>query len=332
MMPSFPSTRLRRNRQFNWLRDLTAETHLHASDLILPMFIIEGHNLQQPIASMPGVTRLSIDLAIEQAKRAQALGIKAIILFPVIDNGLKSEFAEESYKEDNLICRAIKAIKQQIDIGIIADVALDPYTTNGHDGVTTNDYVDNDATLKILAKQALAIAASGCDIIAPSDMMDGRIGHIRAALDANNFHNVGILAYAAKYASSFYGPFRDAVNSKTNLGKASKLTYQMDPRNSSEALREIALDIKEGADMIMIKPATIYLDIIAKAKDKFHLPIFAYQVSGEYAMLQSASASGFLDYDQAMLESLIAIKRAGAQTILTYAAIEVAEKLCKNIV
>ena len=329
-MPHFPQTRMRRNRQYEWSRQLVAETNLLVSDLILPIFIIEGNNKSEAIQAMPGVNRLSIDLVIEQAKIAEQLGIKAVILFPVVAQDAKSEQANESYRDDNLICRAIKALKQVVNIGVMADVALDPYTSHGHDGIIVDNYVDNDVTLKTLVKQALSLAKAGCDVVAPSDMMDGRIAEIRSALDVNNFHKVSILAYAAKYASSFYGPFRQAVCSQASLGSASKLTYQMDPRNSAEALREIELDIKEGADIVMVKPALPYLDVISKAKANFDIPIFAYQVSGEYAMIKAASINGWLNYEHIMLESLIAIKRAGANSIITYAAIEVAKILCKN--
>jgi len=329
-MGNYPEIRLRRNRQHPWLRELVAETTISAKDLVLPLFVIEGDNIREPVLTMPGVERLSIDQLVIDVKRAERAGILAVILFPVINSSIKSELAEESYNHNNLICRAIKELKKHISIGIFADVALDPYTTHGHDGLVIDGYVHNDKSIEVLCKQAIALAQAGCDFVAPSDMMDGRVESIRTALDSKNFQNVGILAYSAKYASSFYGPFREAVNSGESLGKSDKFTYQMDTRNAEEAMREIELDIKEGADMIMIKPALAYLDIIRMANDRFKLPIVAYQVSGEYAMLKLAAANGLIDFDKAMMESLIAIKRAGAQIILTYAAMNVVEKLCKN--
>lgn len=326
--PSYPSTRLRRNRRFGWLRSMIAETRLSPKDFIWPVFVQEGENLRTAIEAMPGVFRFSIDRLVEEATRAYRLGIPAIAIFPVTPQHLKTALAEESYNPDNLVCRAVKAVKTALpDMGVICDVALDPYTSHGHDGIIRNDDVDNDGTIRILCRQAVNQAQAGCDIIAPSDMMDGRIGEIRSALDNAGFQQVAIISYAAKYASAFYGPFRDAVGSAGNLGKSGKRTYQMDPANSEEALREVALDINEGADMVMVKPAMPYLDIIRSVKANFHVPVLAYQVSGEYAMLKAAANNGWLDFDAVIMESLLACKRAGAAAILTYAAIEVAEKL-----
>jgi len=324
----YPATRLRRNRKDEWSRALVAEHRLHASDLIWPVFVQEGSNQRTAIASMPGVERLSIDLLIEQCKKAKELGIPAIALFPVVDAALKTNGAEEAFNSKNLVCRAIETIKKEVPgIGIICDVALDPYTSHGHDGILKDGDVENDSTIEVLCKQAVTQAKAGCDVIAPSDMMDGRVGAIRTALDKEGMQHVRILSYAAKYASGFYGPFRDAVGSKNNLGKADKRTYQMEPANAEEALREVALDIDEGADMVMVKPGLPYLDIIRLVNDNFHIPVLAYQVSGEYAMLKAADEKGWLDYDAAMMESLLAFKRAGASAIFTYAAIAVAEKL-----
>jgi porphobilinogen synthase len=324
----FPNVRMRRNRKSDWCRRLISENNLSVNDLILPIFVQEGTNKSSPIGSMPDIKRLSIDLLVEEIKKAEQLGVPAVSLFPVIDQNLKTEKAEESYNQNNLLCRTVAAIKKaNIDIGIICDVALDPYTSHGHDGIVRNGMVENDETVEILCKQAVSQAKAGCDIVAPSDMMDGRIGAIRQALDKEGFQQVQILSYAAKYASHFYGPFRDAVGSSNNLGNADKRTYQMNPTNSDEAIKEIALDIQEGADMIMVKPGMPYLDIIRMVKDTFKTPIFAYQVSGEYAMIKAASENGWLNSEYAMMESLIAFKRAGAIGIFTYAAIEVAEKL-----
>ena len=324
----YPVTRLRRNRKTLWLRTMVAEHCLNASDLILPLFVQEGEKKREPIASMPDVYRFSIDLIIEEAKKAFQLGIPAIALFPCVDPSLKSLQAEEAYNPENLICRTVKAVKKALpDLGTICDVALDPYTTHGHDGIIVQQDVHNEETIKILCKQALNQAKAGCDIIAPSDMMDGRVGIIRAALDSEGFNEVGILAYSAKYASAFYGPFRDAVGSSSNLGKADKRTYQMNPANSGEALHEVSQDIEEGADMVMVKPALAYLDIIRRVSDTFNVPVLAYQVSGEYAMLKAAAQNGWLDFNAVMQESLLACKRAGANAIFTYAALEVAERL-----
>lgn len=322
----FPATRLRRNRKTQWARDLIAETHLNPKDFIYPIFIHEGNDLQTPIASMPGVSRLSVDLALEAALKARDLGIPVIALFPTTPRHLKNELGAEALNPNNLICRTITAIKNKIgDIGIMADVALDPYTSHGHDGVLQNGEIDNDESTKILQKQALMLAQCGCDIIAPSDMMDGRIAAIRETLEKNRFHNTQIAAYSAKYASSYYGPFRDAVGS-VQLGQAiDKRTYQMDCRNSDEAMNEIALDIKEGADMVIIKPGMPYLDIISKARTLFNTPIIAYQVSGEFSMLKLAASGGLVDYDNTLLETMIAFKRAGCSGIITYAACDAAQ-------
>lgn len=328
----YPLIRLRRNRKAYWLRELIAESNLSVSDLVLPLFVVEGHNERQEIKTMPGIYRLSIDQVVETAKKAADLGIKAIALFPSIDASLKSENADEAYNLDNLICRTIRTLKNaDIDIGIICDVALDPYTTHSHDGIVHHGEVDNDRSIKALCNQALTLAKAGVDIVAPSDMMDGRIMAIREYLDKEHFINVGILAYAAKYASSFYGPFRDAVrsNKKNYLDKSS---YQMDIRNIKEAMLEIEHDIAEGADMVMVKPGMLFLDVIREAANNFNTKIFAYQVSGEYAMLKFAANAGALDFEKSLIESLISFKRAGATGIFTYAALEVAEILKnKNI-
>ena len=321
----FRRTRLRRNRKSPWVRELMAENALTARDLILPIFVIEGENKEEKITNLPGVSRFSIDLAVKKAQEAAKLGIKAIMLFPVVDQTLKTPDGKEAWNADNLICRAIKDIKSAVpDIGVIADVALDPYSSHGQDGIIDEKgYVLNDATIELLCKQAIVQAQAGCDIIAPSDMMDGRVGSIRDALDESGFSDVGIMSYGAKYASHFYGPFRDAVGSAGNL-TSDKKTYQMDFRNSDEAMREIALDVEEGADSVIVKPGMPYLDIISNASNNFELPIIAYQVSGEYAMLKFAAEKGVLDFDQAFYESLIAFKRAGARAIITYGAIEIA--------
>ena len=325
--PTFPATRMRRLRRYDWSRRLVAESTLSPADFIWPLFVIEGQNKRETIASMPGVERLSIDLAVEAAKEAAALGIPVIALFPNTDPRLKSDDGREAINHDNLICRAVRAIKRAApETGVLCDVALDPYTTHGHDGVLKDGYVANDESVDILVKQALVQAQAGCDIIAPSDMMDGRIGAIRAALEKNSFTNTMIMAYAAKYASAFYGPFRDAVGSAKAL-TGDKRTYQMDLANSDEALREVALDIAEGADMVMVKPGMPYLDIVRRVKDEFGVPTFAYQVSGEYSMLMAAAERGWLDHDRVMLESLMAFKRAGASGILTYFARDAARLL-----
>jgi porphobilinogen synthase len=308
-------------RRDAWSRAMMAEHTLSPADLIWPVFVIEGVQQREPIVSMPGVERLSIDLLVEAAGEAAALGIPAIALFPVTPLERKDEDGTEAHNPDNLVCRAVRAIKAaHPDLGIICDVALDPYTTHGQDGLVRGGYVVNDETVAALCTQAVVQAQAGCDVIAPSDMMDGRIGAIRAALDAAGFVHVRILSYAAKYASAYYGPFRDAIGSKGNLGKGDKRTYQMDPANSDEALREVALDLAEGADMVMIKPGMPYLDIIQRIKSTFGAPTFAYQVSGEYAMIESAARAGFIDGDRIWLESLMSFKRAGCDGVLTYAA------------
>jgi porphobilinogen synthase len=320
---------MRRLRRHDWSRRLVAESTLSPADFIWPLFVIEGQNKREAIASMPGVERRSIDLAVDAAKEAAILGIPVIALFPHTDSKLKTEDGREATNADNLICRAVRAIKKTVpDIGVLCDVALDPYTSHGHDGVLVDGYVANDESVAILVEQALVQAKAGCDIIAPSDMMDGRIGAIRDALEKNGFANTMIMAYAAKYASAFYGPFRDAVGSAKAL-TGDKRTYQMDPANSDEELREVALDIAEGADMVMVKPGMPYLDIVRRVKDELGVPTFAYQVSGEYSMLMAAAERGFLDHDRVMLESLIAFKRAGASGILTYFARDAARLLTK---
>lgn len=327
---SFPMTRMRRNRKAAWSRELVRESTLTPGDLIYPMFVIEGEGVATPVASMPGVERLSIDLMIDRARRAHELGIPAVALFPNADEALRNEAASEAIRPDNLVCRAIRALKASVpDIGIISDVALDPYTSHGHDGIIVNDRIDNDQTLEVLERQALVQAEAGADVIAPSDMMDGRVGVIRRALESSGFKDTQIMAYSAKYASAFYGPFRDAIGSSIQL-KGDKKTYQMDPANSDEAVREVGLDLAEGADMVMVKPGMAYLDVLARIADTFQCPTFAYQVSGEYAMLMAAANHGWLDADAVMMESLIAFKRAGASGILTYFALEAANKLCND--
>ncbi len=324
---SFPATRMRRLRQHEWTRRLVAETTLSTADFIWPLFVIEGEKKREPVSSMPGVDRLSIDNAVAAAEEAAKLGIPVVALFPWTDPSLKTPDGREATNESNLICRAVRAIKRAVpEIGVLCDVALDPYTTHGHDGVLVEGCVANDETLDILVRQALVQAAAGCDIIAPSDMMDGRIGAIRQALETNGFKNTLIMSYTAKYASAFYGPFRDAVGSAKAL-TGDKRTYQMDPANGDEALREVALDLAEGADMVMVKPGMPYLDIVRRVKDAFHAPTFAYQVSGEYAMLTAAAERGWLDRERVILESLIAFRRAGANGILTYFARDAARLL-----
>jgi porphobilinogen synthase len=327
MPQSFPQTRLRRLRQADWSRRLVAETQLSVDDLIWPIFVIEGSGKREAVGSMPGVDRLSIDLAVAAAKQAAGLGIPVIALFPNTPPERRSDNGAEALNPDNLVCRAVRAIKDAVpEIGILCDVALDPYTSHGHDGLVENGIIVNDATVDVLVQQALVQTEAGCDIIAPSDMMDGRIGAIRTALENAGHQDTLIMAYSAKYASAFYGPFRDAVGSGSLL-KGDKRTYQMDSRNAEEALREIALDIEEGADMVMVKPGMPYLDIVRTCKDNFSIPTFAYQVSGEYAMLNAAFERGFFDRRAAMLESLFAFKRAGADGVLTYFALEVAQIL-----
>jgi porphobilinogen synthase len=328
MAQSFPSTRMRRNRQTDWSRRLVREHRLSVDDLIWPTFVIDGRGQQQDIPSMPGVQRLSIDLLLRQAERAAKLGVPAIAVFPVLDPSEKTLDGEQAWNPDNLICRAVRVLKAEVpEVGVICDVALDPFTSHGQDGIVRDGIILNDETLEALQKQAVTQAQAGCDIIAPSDMMDGRIGAIRGSLDQADLPNVQILSYAAKYASAFYGPFRDAVGSKSALGAADKRTYQQDPANTDEALREVALDLDEGADMVMVKPGLPYLDVIRRVKDRFGVPTFAYQVSGEYAMLHAAAQQGWLDYDACLMESLMAFKRAGTDAILTYAALDVAERL-----
>ena len=325
----FPNTRMRRMRYHDFSRRLMREIQLTADGLIYPLFVIDGDNQRKTIASMPGVERLSIDLILEQADQISQLGIPAIALFPVTSAEKKSDDAKEAYNPEGLAQRCVRALKNSFpDLGIITDVALDPFTSHGQDGLINSDgYVMNDETVEVLCKQALSHAQAGVDIVAPSDMMDGRIGAIRQVLESNQFINTQILAYSAKYASSFYGPFRDAVGSAGNLGSGNKYSYQMDPANSDEALREIQLDLQEGADMIMVKPGMPYLDIIRRAKEQFAVPTFAYQVSGEYAMLKAASMNGWLDERQTVLESLLAFKRAGSDAILTYYAKSAAQWL-----
>ncbi len=322
----FPATRLRRMREHDFSRRLMAEHQLTVADLIYPMFIIEGHNKTEQIASMPGIQRYTLDLLVAEAKEIAALGIPAIALFPVTPADKKSLLAEQAYADDGLVQRAVRLLKEQVPaLGIITDVALDPFTTHGQDGIINDQgYVLNDVTTEILVKQALSHAKAGADIVAPSDMMDGRVGAIRQALEAAGFHNTRILAYSAKYASSYYGPFRDAVGSAGNLKGGNKKNYQMDPANSNEALREVAQDLAEGADMVMVKPGMPYLDIVRRVKDEFGVPTFAYQVSGEYAMHMAAIQQGWLAEQAVIMESLLAFKRAGADGILTYFAKKVA--------
>jgi len=326
-MSSYPQTRMRRLRRHDWTRRLVAENTLSPADLIWPVFIIEGEKTREPIASMPGVERLSLDLMLAAAKEAAHLGIPAIALFPRIDPAKKTEDGREAVNPDNLVCRAVRALKKEVpEIGVLCDVALDPFTSHGHDGVLADGDVHNDQTIAMLVKQALVQAEAGCDIIAPSDMMDGRVGAIRATLEQAGHHNVLIMAYAAKYASAFYGPFREALGSAKAL-VGDKRSYQMDSANGDEALREVALDLVEGADMVMVKPGMPYLDIVRRVKERFGVPTFAYQVSGEYAMLAAAMDKGWLERERAMLEALIAFKRAGCSGILTYFAIEAAKLL-----
>jgi porphobilinogen synthase len=325
---AYPALRMRRTRQADWSRRLVAENRLSADDLIWPVFVHDGDQGRIPVPSMPGVDRLNIDLMVEAAAQAAELGIPAIALFPAEPTERKSELAEEATNPENLVCRAVRAVKAQVpEIGVMCDVALDPYTIHGQDGLMNDGVILNDESNEVLVRQALVQAEAGCDVVAPSDMMDGRVGAIRQALEGANLRNVLILAYAAKYASGFYGPFRDAVGSGENLGGGHKKTYQMDPANGDEALREVALDIAEGADMVMVKPGLPYLDILWRVKRRFGLPTFAYQVSGEYAMLRAAAEAGWLDWEICLTESLVSFKRAGADGILTYGAIEIARTL-----
>jgi len=319
--------RPRRNRKAEWVRRLVREHALTTADLVWPIFLCEGEDRREAVASMPGVERLSIDTAVRAAHEAATLGIPALALFPYTDPALRDERASEALNPENLVCRACRAIKREVpELGLVTDVALDPYTSHGHDGILRGDDIVNDETVFVLVEQALNQARAGADVIAPSDMMDGRVRAIRAGLDANDFEQVQILSYAAKYASAFYGPFRDAVGTSATL-KGDKRTYQMDPANSDEALREVALDLEEGADIVMVKPGLPYLDIIRRVKDTYGVPTFAYQVSGEYAMIKAAAQNGWIDADRAMMESLIAFKRAGADAVLTYFAPRAARML-----
>ena len=323
--PAYPSIRMRRLRRDAFSRNMVRETSLSAANLIWPVFVIEGEQRTQAIASMPGVERVSIDILIERAREAASLGVGAIALFPVIESA-KTLLAEEAYNDTGLVPRAVRALKAAVpDIGIITDVALDPYTSHGQDGIMDDTgYLVNDETVAVLVKQALTHAKAGADFVAPSDMMDGRIGAIRQSLDGAGFIHTKIIAYSAKFASAFYGPFRDAVGSAGNLGKSSKETYQLDFANSLEAIRECALDVAEGADMLMVKPGLPYLDILARVKDEFKMPVAVYQVSGEFAMLKAASANGWLDYKKCLMETLTCFRRAGASAILTYGAVDAA--------
>jgi len=326
-MSSYPQIRMRRLRRHDWTRRLVAENTVSPADFIWPVFVIDGENKREAVSSMPGVERLSVDVLVTAAKEAAGLGIPVIALFPQTPAGLKTEDGHEALNPDNLVCRAVRAIKSAVpQIGVLCDVALDPYTSHGHDGVLRDGIVHNDTTVEILVQQSLVQVEAGCDIIAPSDMMDGRIGAIRNALEKAGHHDTLLMAYAAKYASAFYGPFREAVGSAKSL-TGDKRTYQMDPANGDEALREVALDIAEGADMVMVKPGMPYLDLVWRVKERFGVPTFAYQVSGEYAMLQASFEKGWLERDRAILESLMAFKRAGASGILTYFAVEAAKLL-----
>jgi porphobilinogen synthase len=329
-LPLDLTTRPRRNRRTDWVRRLVRENVLTADDLIWPLFLVDGVGARIAVASMPGVERLSVDEAVRDAERAARLRIPCIALFPYTDPERRDEDGSEALNPDNLVCRAIRAIKKEVpDVGILCDVALDPYTSHGHDGLLRDGEILNDETVEVLVRQALVEAEAGCDIVAPSDMMDGRVGAIRRALDAAGRMDVLIMAYAAKYASAFYGPFREAVGSSATL-VGDKRTYQMDPANAEEALREVEMDIAEGADLVMVKPGMPYLDVLRMVKDAFAMPTFAYQVSGEYAMIMAAAGNGWLDGDKAMMESLMAFKRAGADGILTYFAPHAAEKLMRN--
>jgi porphobilinogen synthase len=319
--------RPRRNRKADWSRRLVREHELMVNDLIWPLFLMDGTSRREPVGSMPGVERLTIDEAVREAERAAALRIPALAVFPNTEPSLRDPRGSEALNRQNLVCRAVRAIKAAVpEIGIVTDVALDPYTSHGHDGLLEGDRILNDETVAVLIEQSLVQAEAGADIIAPSDMMDGRVGAIRRALDGAGFQDVQIMAYAAKYASAFYGPFRDAIGTNATL-VGDKRTYQMDPGNSDEALREVALDLDEGADMVMVKPGLPYLDIVRRVKETFGVPTFAYQVSGEYAMIEAAARNGWLDGERAMMESLLAFKRAGADGVLTYFAPRVAEKL-----
>jgi porphobilinogen synthase len=325
--PTFPSTRMRRNRSADWLRRMVQENRLTADDLIWPIFVVEGSGKREAVLSMPGVERLSVDLLAEEVGKAQELGIPAVAVFPYTPEGLKTPDGSEALNPDNIVCRGVREIKKHVsNMGVLCDVALDPYNSDGHDGLVKDGEILNDETVEILCQQSVVQADAGCDVIAPSDMMDGRIGSIRKVLDDSGHQNVTIMAYAAKYASAFYGPFRDAVGSGGVL-MGDKKTYQMDPGNGDEAIREVKLDIAEGADMVMVKPGLPYMDIIYRVKNEFGVPTFAYNVSGEYAMLRAAAQNGWLDYPAAMMEMLTGFKRAGADGILTYAARDAAKIL-----
>ena len=325
-MGAFPRVRMRRNRRAAWVRGMVAENRVEVEDLIWPIFVHDGSG-RTPVQSMPGVDRLGLDCLVDTVGQGAELGLSAVAIFPYTEDALKTSDCREAVNPDNLVCRAVRQIKQAFpDVGVICDVALDPYNADGHDGLVREGRIVNDESLDLLCRQALVQAQAGCDVVAPSDMMDGRIGAVRQALDRTGLTDVGIIAYAAKYASCFYGPFREAVGSGSSL-KGDKKTYQMDPANSDEALREVALDLQEGADMVMIKPGMPYLDIIRRVKDTFAVPTAAYQVSGEYAMIKAAAANGWLDNDKAVMESLLSFKRAGADAVLTYLAPEVAALL-----
>ena len=330
-LPSFPAARPRRLRRDDFTRNLVREHRLTAHDLIYPVFVLDGANRREAVASMPGVERLSLDLLLPVAEECVALGIPVMALFPVIDASLKTPDGREALNPDGLVPRVVRELKARFpELGVMTDVALDPFTSHGQDGLLDEaNYIMNDATVAVLVQQALTQALAGVDIVAPSDMMDGRIGAIRQALEAEGLVHTRIMAYSAKYASAFYGPFRDAVGSAANLGKANKKVYQMDPANTDEALREVALDIAEGADMVMVKPGMPYLDVVRRVKDQFHMPTFAYQVSGEYAMLKAAAQNGWLDHDAVMMESLLGFKRAGADGVLTYFARDAAKLLSR---
>jgi porphobilinogen synthase len=321
------TVRPRRNRKAEWARRLVRENVLTTDDLIWPLFVVDGHNKRTAVASMPGIDRLSIDQAVRDAERAMKLNIPCLALFPYTEPGLRDEHGSEAVNPENLVCKSVRAIKKEFpDLGVLCDVALDPFTSHGHDGLIDDGKILNDETVAVLVRQALVQAEAGCDIIAPSDMMDGRVGAIRGALDAAGFLDVQIMSYAAKYASAFYGPFRDAIGSAKTL-TGDKRTYQMDSANTDEALREVELDLAEGADMVMVKPGMPYLDIVRRVKDNFAVPTFVYQVSGEYAMIAAAAGNGWIDGERAMMESLVGFKRAGADGILTYFAPRAAEKL-----
>jgi len=329
MLPAYPASRPRRLRRDAFSRALVREHALTAADLIYPVFVLDGDNRSEDIASMPGVQRLSVDRLFAQAEACLSLGVPVMALFPVIDPALKTPDGREATRAEGLVPRAVRALKQRFpELGVLTDVALDPFTSHGQDGLLDErGYILNDETVAVLKQQALVQAEAGVDIVAPSDMMDGRIGAIRSALESGGAIHTKIMAYSAKYASAFYGPFRDAVGSAANLGKSDKKTYQMDPANSNEALREVALDIAEGADMVMVKPGLPYLDIVRRVKDEFHMPTFAYQVSGEYSMIKAAAANGWLDHDAVMMETLLAFKRAGADGVLSYFALDAARLL-----